>query len=51
MELVVVRVFPVDDGDGGLCPLAIDELGDGDAQRQPVIDPFVGLQQSFPQAG
>ena len=42
------RVGPVDDGDGGLMLLAVrHELGDGDAQRQLVVEPLVGGQQAL----
>ena len=42
---VVGCIAPVDHRDGGLVLLAVGhELGDGDAQRQQVIQPLIGSQ-------
>ena len=47
MELVIFRMFPVDQRNGGVDLLAIDKLRDGDTVEQLVIHPLIGFQQSF----
>ncbi len=47
MELVIFRMFPVDQRNGGVDLLAIDKLRDGDTVEQMVIHPFIGFEQPF----
>ena len=47
MELVIFRMFPVNQRNGGVHLLAIDKLRNGDPVKQMVIHPLIGFQQPF----
>ena len=45
MELVIFRMFPVNECNRGVDLLTIDKLRDGDSVKQMVVHPLIGFQQ------
>ena len=45
MELIPTGVVPVNQRDRGLGAFAVNEFGDGDTERQTVVDTLIGRQE------